>query len=380
VTPYPALLDPLLAQLPGATFGTFAPGRVNLIGEHTDYSGLPVLPFAIQLGVAIAGAPRPDDAVLVQNRDGARFPPETISLRELVHRPARGCWVDYVVAGLRLHPPEQGCELLVAGDLPIASGLSSSAALVCAAALLFAPPRFDRLALAERARLAEQYVGTLSGGMDQAASLLGQQGQALCIHFRPLRVELVPVPEHLAIVVADSGVRAEKGGAAQQAYNERVQQCALAASAMGALPGGLLADVPGGQRSARARRLPDPVLAARASFVFAEAERVAEAVAALRTGDLARLGALLDRSHAGLTDDYQVGHPAVDRLVRAAKSAGALGARIVGAGFGGCCIALCRAANASTVAAALQRAGAVAAFPVRPAAGARQFSSGRASS
>lgn len=365
------LLDSLFAALPRATAGAFAPGRVNLIGEHTDYSGLPVLPFALARGVGIVAAPRDDDCIGVHSQE-PRFTAETFARSDLPARPARGSWVDYVVAGLRLHPPAHGVDLLLAGDLPIASGLSSSAAVVCASALLFAAPDVDRLQLAEAAALAERYVGTQSGGMDQAASLLGQEGTALHLQFRPLRAELVPVPAALAVVVADSGVRAEKGGAAQRAYNERVEQCRLAASAMGALPGSLLGDVPGERRAERARAIPDALLARRAGFVFEEAARVEAAVAALRQGDLRQLGRLVDASHQGLRDDYEVSHPAVDRLVEAARAAGALGARIVGAGFGGCAIALCREAEAAALAAALQRQGAKAAFAVRPAAGARQ--------
>lgn len=364
------LLASTLAALPAATVGAFAPGRVNLIGEHTDYSGLPVLPFAIPLGLAVAAAERPWPAITVRSALPERYPAEVIPLAELQRRPRAGTWVDYVVAGLRLHPPPGGCELLVAGNLPAAAGLSSSSALVVASAMLFASDPMDRLGLAEQTRAAEHYVGTRSGGMDQATALLGQAGHALRITFRPLQARPIPVPAGLAVVVADSGVRADKGGAAQQAYNDRVQQCALAAAAMGALPGGLLADVPGAERERRARAIPDAVLAARAGFVFAEAARVDAAAAALAAGDLVALGALLDRSHAGLRDEYQVSHPAVDALVDVARAAGAAGARIVGAGFGGCCIALCRVERAEELARTLRQAGAADAFPVRPAGGA----------
>jgi galactokinase len=367
------LLASLFAQLPGATLGVFAPGRVNLIGEHTDYNGLPVLPFAIQLGIGIAVAPRQDGIVAVRSLTGDRLLPESIQLAQMQQRPRAGTWVDYVVAGLRLSPPPHGCDLLVAGDLPIAAGLSSSSALVVAAAMLFAADPIDRAALAESARLGEQYVGTLSGGMDQAASLLGQAGHALKIEFRPLRATPVRVPDDLAVVVADSGIRAEKGGGAQQHYNERVLQCAEAASAMGAPPGGLLADVPGDDRAARAARLPDRVLAARASFVFAEAARVDAALSTLRRGDLPALGRLVRASHHGLRDLYEVSHPTVDGLVATAERLGAFGARIVGAGFGGCCIALSTPAAADRLAAGLRAAGASQAFVVRPSAGAFRF-------
>ncbi|MBK8098522.1 MAG: galactokinase [Planctomycetes bacterium] len=364
------LLERLFSSLPAATHGAFAPGRVNLIGEHTDYSGLPVLPFAIEQGLAIVAAPRRDELLRIEHLDPKEFAPEELPLRELATRSRRGAWTDYVIAGLRLHPPPIPMTLRVDGDLPVAAGLSSSSALVCASAMLFAPLDVDRRDLAERARVGEQYVGTLSGGMDQAASLLGQQGQALRIDFRPVRATLVPVPAELTIAVADSGVRAAKGGAAQAAYNERVTQCRAAARQLGAPGEGLLADVPGTERAAAARRLADPLLARRAGFVFEEAERVVAAVTCLQRGDLPALGQLLDASHAGLTEDYEVGHPAVDRLVRVARAAGAFGARIVGAGFGGCCIALTTPTAAAGLVATLQHAGATQAFVARPAAGA----------
>jgi galactokinase len=357
--------------LPGASAGAFAPGRVNLIGEHTDYSGLPVLPFATPFGVGIASRPRRDDLVCVRHLEPDRFGAETLPLQQLATRPRSGTWVDYVVAGLRCQPPPHGVDLLLCGDLPIAAGLSSSAAVVCAAALLFAPDDVDRLQLAERCAAAERYVGTQAGGMDQAASLLGQDGHVLHLQFRPLRATAVPMPATAAVVVADSGVRAEKGGAAQAAYNERVQQCRSAAALLGAPAGGLLADVPANRRPAVAA-LADPQLRRRAGFVFAEAARTDAAVQALRAGDLPELGRLLDACHRGLTDDYEVGHPAVDALVAAARAAGAFGARIVGAGFGGAAIALTTNERAATLAAALRRAGAVSVFVARPSAGARR--------
>jgi len=364
------LLASLREDLPHAQALAFAPGRVNLIGEHTDYNGLPVLPFAIGLGVAAAAAPRSGPAVLVRSVLADRFAAESIPLAALGTRPRAGSWVDYVVAGLRVHPPPAACEILVRGDLPAAAGLSSSSALVVASALLFAPADVDRVQLAQQAAAAERYVGTQSGGMDQAASLLGMEGHALRIAFRPLRVQPVPVPAELAVVIADSGVRAEKGGGAQRAYNERVEQCARAAATFGVPAGGLLADLPGKNREARARSLRDPLLARRAGFVFAEGVRVDEAVAALRAGDLPRLGGLIDASHAGLRDEYEVSHPAVDALVAVAKQHGALGARIVGAGFGGCCIALATQGQAASLVDALLHAGAEDAFAVRPCAGA----------
>lgn len=344
--------DRLLAAMPDARLLSLAPGRVNLIGEHTDYNGFPVLPMAIDRHVGIAVRPLADAALRVRSLEPERYAEEVIPLEAIAGRPRRGTWVDYVVAAARKRPPASGLELLVGGDLPAEAGLSSSSALVVASFLALAEPA-DRFGLAEEARLAERYVGTLSGGMDQAISLLARPGHAMRIDFRPVRVEPVRLPEELAVVVVNSGVRAPKSGAAMAGYNARVQECERAARDLGGPPGGLLADVPGGQRRARARAMTDRLLARRSGFVFEEAARVAEAVAVLQAGDLDRLGALLNASHAGLRDDYEVSHPAVDALVQRAIDAGALGARIVGAGFGGCMVAVSHRDTADGVVAAL---------------------------
>ncbi|MCC6670300.1 MAG: galactokinase [Planctomycetes bacterium] len=316
-----------------------APGRVNLIGEHVDYNGFAVLPMAIDRRTEVRATPLAAPVLRVCNADPGRFPAEEIPLAALATRPPRRTWVDYVVAAARCRPPVRGVELLVSSTVPVAAGLSSSSALVVATFLALGEAG-DRLALAEEARLAERYVGTLSGGMDQAIALLGRPGHCVRIEFRPLRARPIAMPEELVVVVLDSGVPAPKGGAAQDGYNARVRECLAAAQALGAPAGGLLADVPGADRRARAGVLADPLLRRRASFVFDEAARVDEAEAALRRGDLAALGALLDRSHAGLRDLYDVSCPELDALVARAKAAGALGARLVGAGFGGCAIAL----------------------------------------
>jgi len=361
--------DRLLAELPDATLLTRAPGRVNLIGEHTDYNGFPVLPMAIDRSLWLAAAPRPEPVVTIRSLVPERYPTVRLALAELPERPPGGTWADYVVAALRQCPPPDGIELVVAGDVPPEAGLSSSSALVVASFLVVAAPGdgTGRAALAERARRAERYVGTLSGGMDQAISLLGRSGYALKIEFRPVRAGAVPVPEHIGVVVAHSGVQAAKSGAAREAYNSRVNECAAAAAELGAPADGLLADVPAERRPA-AERLGNPVLRRRARFVFEEAERVEAAANALESGDLAALGALVNASHRGLRDDYEVSHPAVDALVDRALAAGASGARVVGAGFGGCVVSVCAADRAE----ALREALGPEAWVFRPAAGAER--------
>ena len=326
-----------------------APGRVNLIGEHTDYNGFPVFPMAIDRSVWVAVAPRAAPELRIRSVTPNQYPSEEVPLEQLGRRPPAGTWIDYVIAAARARPPSTGLELVVGGDVPPAAGLSSSSAMVVASLLALSPVS-DRAALAEEARLAERYVGTLSGGMDHAISLLARPGHALRIDFRPVRVQAVRMPEALGVVVADSGVAAAKSGAVRDAYNERVRQCLSAARRLG-VDDGLLADVPESDR--RPDAIENPVVRRRASFVFDEAKRVEAAVAMLDSGDLHGLGALIDASHAGLRDQYEVSHVAVDRLVETARGAGALGARVVGAGFGGCIVAVCERQKVPDLVAAL---------------------------
>ena len=334
--------DRLLECLPDATTVAWAPGRVNLIGEHTDYNGFPVLPMAIDRRVWVAASLRPrTSSLIVRNLEAERYPQEEIDLRSLESCTRRHSWVDYVVAAARDQPPRQGVELLVGGDLAAESGLASSSALVVATFLALGPTS-DRFLLAERARQAERHVGTLSGGMDQAISLLATAGHASLIEFNPLRMRAIPLPSQLAVLIADSGVRAAKGGAAQASYNARGRECYAAARQLGGDSGAVLADLVTDRIEHRVGEIRDPRLRRRASFVFAEAQRVRDAVLALERGDLETLGGLISASHTGLRDDYEVSHPVVDSVVERLRDAGVLGARIVGAGFGGCAIALVR--------------------------------------
>jgi galactokinase len=177
----------------------------------------------------------------------------------------------------------------------------------------------------------------------------------LRIDFRPLRTRAIALPPELVVLVAPSGVVAEKSGAAQAAYNQRVAECARAAGLLGAPAGGLLADVPGERRAERAAAFADPLLARRARFVFEEAARVEEAERCLARGEIEALGRLLDASHAGLRDLYEVSHPMVDALVLELRAAGAAGARIVGAGFGGCAVAVARRSEVEGIRARVPR-------------------------
>ncbi len=344
-----------------------APGRVNLIGEHTDYNGLPVFPIAIDRYVRIEFTVA-DDPVVRLDSPVARFDPFTFQLKRPIDAARQGDWSNYVRAaargllehGLRL---ERGIEGIVTGDVPVASGLSSSSALVVAVALALlkangvALPRLQLAALMARA---EWFVGLQGGGMDQAACLHGVAGHALRIEFDPLRVTPVAVPAGWRWVVASSLAPAEKSGGARQAYNERGRQCrealgAMAAGAADALPTyrDLVAedDVDGLLR--HAGRTLAPVLFRRFRHVLTEGRRVALAEVAMRRGDMRRFGDLMVRSHQSLRDDYEVSTGALDAIVEVALEAGGAGARLTGAGFGGCAVALCDDATAGPVMEAL---------------------------
>ena len=351
-----------------------APGRVNLIGEHTDYNGLPVFPIAIDRDVRIAFT-FVDDPVVRLDSPLARFDPFAFQLKRPIEAADRGHWSNYVRAaarglldhGVRL---DRGIEGTVTGDVPIASGLSSSSALVVAAALALLKangvevgqdagpaPTISRLELAALMARAERFVGLEGGGMDQAACLHGVAGHALRIDFEPLRVTPVAVPEGWRWVVASSLVRAEKSGGAREAYNERARQCRealaglaevgglaeVAARSTDALPSysDLIADGDMDRLLQRARRVLAPVLFRRFRHVVTEGRRVALAEVAMRDGDMREFGDLMVRSHESLRRDYEVSTGELDEIVTVALRAGATGARLTGAGFGGCAVVLC---------------------------------------
>jgi galactokinase len=283
----------------------YAPGRVNLVGEHTDYNGGLSLPFAIGRGVTVTAVPG-GDGVVVDAPGAEVF--------------ARGVAAELGVEG--------GLRLSVASDLPIGAGLSSSAALCVALCLAISGER-DPLEIAKLcSRVENDWVGAHTGLLDPLASLLGRAGHALRIDFRLLEVE--PVPLELGdwrLVTVDSGETRELGASG---YNERRAECAEAARLLGVET---LRDAP------RDPDLPAP-LDRRVRHVAEENARVDEVVAALRAGDLRAVGALLDASHASLRDLYDASTPAVERTVAALREAGAAGARMVGGGFGGHVLAL----------------------------------------
>jgi len=345
-----------------------APGRVNLIGEHIDYCGLPVFPMAIGRSVRMTFQPRANREIRITNRD-PRFTPAVFTVSDSISPAPAGDWSNYARAAAQAlaqrFPDLRGVDAVVDSDLPIAAGLSSSSALLVASALAILHANGVSVASLELMELlarGEHYVGTAGGGMDQAIILGAQVGCASRIDFHPLRLTPTAVPTGWQFIVAQSLVHAEKSGAARQAYNERPRQCdearRLVATRLGRREditySALLAAAPLGELlEVAGATLPD-VLARRFRHVVTEGTRVRQAETAMAAGDLTTFGGLLDSSHASLRDHYEVSHPELDRLVELAREAGAAGARLTGAGFGGPIVALCNVDRAPKVLAALR--------------------------
>ena len=314
-----------------------APGRVNLIGEHTDYNDGFVLPAALPLLTSVELAPREDTTVRVWSAEFPSEEPQTFSIDEI---PRGHDWADYVRgmvwvladAGLT-----RGFDARVSSDIPVGSGLSSSAALLIAvgrAVRASAHLSVDDVRLAQLARKAEtDFVGAPVGIMDQMASSLADESSALFLDTRTLAFERIPLPPTSALLVIDSGVRHSH---VSGEYRVRRDECTRAADALGVSS---LRDVDVGDMTA-INSLPEP-LNRRARHVVTENARVLAAVAALRANDPAEVGRLFLASHASMRDDFEVSTPAVDALVETARSVqGVYGARLTGGGFGGAIVAL----------------------------------------
>lgn len=348
-----------------------APGRVNLIGEHTDHNEGHVLPFAIDRRTAVAAARRADDVVTLCS-DQEPDTPVTTTVGAL--REARG-WSAYALGTLWALDVRGGWDLVVGGDVPLGAGLSSSAALESAVALAVATlsggGEPDRWALAKAGRRAENdVVGAPVGIMDQAASLLCREGAALlldCRTYATVDVDLGLDAAGLTTVVIDTRVRHDL---ADGGYAARRRECQEAAAALG---------VPA-LRDAGPDDLDrlDGVLLRRARHVVTEQARVRDVVARLRAGRPADVGPVLTASHASLRDDFGVSTPELDTAVEAACSAGALGARLVGGGFGGSVLALVDRDDVAAVTGRVTERFAAAGWPepvvreVAPSAGARR--------
>jgi len=396
-----------------------APGRVNLIGEHTDYNGYPVLPMAIEREIRVAFVPSGDENIRIANTD-PRFPARTFQTRLPFEPFPQGDWGNYAKAAVHglleervVSSPAKGFKALYSGNIPDSAGLSSSAALVVASGLVFLAANGKTcapLALADLLARAERYVGTEGGGMDQAASLLAEPGKALKIDFFPLRVKPVSLPGGYAFIISHSLVKASKSAEVRAHYNLRVVECrlacALAAQALTqrtgiALHPKRLSDLAPERLSLTAEEtdrivhdalgenplsldeiakklgksvkqisdsysrlqggstVPEPdsgyKLWKRYRHVASEARRVEQAVRELEKGDAEAFGNLMNESHASCRDDYEVSCPELEALVAIARDHGALGARLTGAGFGGATVSLIALSRTSQFMEAMKR-------------------------
>ncbi|PAV85666.1 hypothetical protein WR25_08272 [Diploscapter pachys] len=370
------------------------PGRVNLIGEHIDYHGYDVLPMAIEACCIILSAPSESNQIRISNLDDKNYPSTTISLPSDWKGATPPKWFDYLLSGWRgildlLKSEDQdqkGMDLLVTGSVPESSGLSSSSSLVCAAALTTyfhqTGKSFGELtkeALAELCAKAERYVGTMGGGMDQASEILSNAGQALQISFNPLSSVPVSLPENAVFVVMHCGERVNK--AATSCFNQRVTEgkiCGqiLLKHANVKSDAVRLKDVSAalGKNPEECKQLVDTVvpeeiskedllkivdeqaldkclshntkdmtsftLKRRGLHVYGEASRVDQFHRACEAGDLNLMGKLLDEGHQSLSKLYEASTEVMDEMVGFCKDQGALGARLTGAGWGGCAVIL----------------------------------------
>jgi len=306
----------------------WAPGRVNLIGGHNDYSGGLVLPMAVDLGTTIVGHRGHDRVVLVSQDE-----PDPAEVPLDVSDPAgvTPAWARYVAGVVAELAPTTGFIGQVATTIPIGTGLSSSAALEVAVALaLVGDDRVDRRALALACQRAEHRAsGVPCGIMDQFASLLGIEGHAILIDCTTLEVAPVELPGDVDVVVVDSG---ERRSLSTVGYADRRAEVMRAADLLGHLPDASLSAV---------EELEDGVLRKRARHVVTENQRVRDFVTAIGKGDVVVAGALMTESHHSLRDNQEVTTPALDSLVeRLVATRGVHGARLTGGGWGGCVVAL----------------------------------------
>ena len=371
-----------------------APGRVNLIGEHTDYNGLPVMPMAIDFDMLVALAPRRDRVVNAVNPD---FPDRSFRIEDKIPQYETGDWGNYIKAGVQGIVDElggidglRGFDACFFGSVPVGGGLSSSSTVVVASAMTVLEAtrlKMEPQQLAERMARAEWYVGTQGGGMDHAACILSQRGKALKIDFFPLRVSPASIPNGYSIIVANSMVKASKTAETRMQYNMRPAMCRIAAAMLArhldlknierlgdiyfrAGRERMLAALdetftrPSYTRAELAESLgtgldeldrlylttkggeliPEPPegfrIGQRARHVVTETVRVEESSLVVSLGDGPRFGQLMTQSHASCRDDYEISHPALEDLVTIGLESGSAGSRLTGAGFGGCTVHL----------------------------------------
>jgi galactokinase len=344
---------PALALVPGEVVARFggsakpvvyrAPGRVNLIGEHTDYNLGYVLPIALDMACYVGIAPASHACLRMYSRDIDRE--FCIAVADLAAARPAGQWSDYVVgvarelvaAGFAIEP----CDLYIASDVPVGAGLSSSAALEIATAVALLGERgMDRVEIARLGQRAEsQFVGMPCGIMDQYAAVFGHPGAALKIDCRSLEHEYVELPDNVRILAVNSLVKHELG---TSAYRQRVAECQAAVAAIQKTDPQVesLRDV----TLERFEAIEDTIPATarrRARHIISDTQRVVEFSAAARSGDLGEMGRLFVASHRSMQHDYEISCEEIDFLVDTAiEIPGVYGARMTGGGFGGCTVNL----------------------------------------
>jgi len=308
-----------------------SPGRVNLIGDHTDYNDGLALPMAIDLGTSVTFVPDGGDRVVVhsQGRAGPAEVDLEVGLDPHRLRTLEPAWARYVAAVVATVRPDHGGRGWVRSTLPAGAGLSSSAALEVALALALGL-RGEPLSVARTCQRAEHAAtGVPTGLMDQLTVTASRPGHALLVDFARLTTADVALPEHAEVVVVHSG---EARTLEASAYAARRAECEAAARGLGPL---------GAVDATTAGAVTDPVLRRRARHVASECERVRAVAAAFGAGDLAAAGACMTESHRSLAEDFEVSTPTLDALVGwLVRRPGVLGARLTGAGFGGCVVAL----------------------------------------
>ncbi len=328
-----------------------APGRVNLLGEHTDYNDGFVMPCAIGFSTRVAISPRPDRKLVVRSEEFS----EQLEF-DLDHLPSRGkgVWSDYVlgiaVMLQEIGHPTPGASLLVRGEVPIGAGLSSSAAIEVASALALMSLNGARLPLPEVARLCQRaenvFIGARVGIMDQFVSCLGRAGHALLLDCRSLEYKLIPIPEDVRLVICNTMVKHEH---ASGAYNRRRDECDEGVQILGQwYPNArALRDISADQLERHVTEIPATIYK-RCLHVVSENRRVLEGAKYLAAGDVARFGSLMRESHRSLRDLFEVSCRELDIMVEIAESLeGYCGGRMTGGGFGGCTVNLVKCTDAS---------------------------------
>lgn len=385
-----------------------APGRINLLGGHTDYNGCPVIPIAIDRDIVTAVSARKDSQIVLVNTE-QKFEKRSFQIQPDIEPYDTGDWGNYVKAAIQglmtyfeqqpiSQKPDKGFNMVVSGNIPPAAGMSSSSALVVLSALAFLninSVQMDMMELAQLLAKAEWYVGTQGGGMDQTISLLGQAGHALKIEFNPYSILSVPLPKDYQYIVTHSLVYAPKTESALDKYNRRSIECRLAVAliknyiqkkfnrqidirligdltakklgfsdeeiyqlCLEALPkesytysslSNSLGKTIGQIQQSYCLKRDDSIfgepedgfkLRSRFIHIFTEWKRVLKAAELLKAGDVLQFGQLMNQAQISCRDNYEISVSEIDKLVDISLASGAIGARLTGAGFGGCVVNL----------------------------------------